>query len=138
MKRLKINWLAVREGYQRTRSAEETAAAFRININALKSRIRREGWAKKNVCPKVKPLVTEAAILMQRRNDLAQKMDQMAMFLRETGNDVLISGMQDTGAIYHLNMRLFLQVHVTNVVEASQAYDQSVSVYMAARSEQRN
>ena len=45
MKRLKIDWLAVQTHYASSRSAEKTAAAFNLNLNTLKARIRREGWA---------------------------------------------------------------------------------------------
>lgn len=40
------DWTAIRELYERTRSIKQTAAAFDISPNTLKSRVRREGWGR--------------------------------------------------------------------------------------------
>jgi hypothetical protein len=40
------DWTAIREFYERTRSIKQTAAAFDVSPNTLKSRVRREGWGR--------------------------------------------------------------------------------------------
>lgn len=74
-----------------------------------------------------------AGVLMTRRGQLCKALSDMTGFLVAATNDVTSS---DGVTISHLNTRLFLQVHVTNVIEASQDYDQAVTAYLAERAKQ--
>ncbi|GAA5146241.1 hypothetical protein GCM10023213_38940 [Prosthecobacter algae] len=39
-----VDWKAVKRVYRRTGSIKQTAAQFKLSINSVKARIRREGW----------------------------------------------------------------------------------------------
>ena len=39
-----VDWKAVKRAYRRTGSIKQTAAQFKLSINSVKARIRREGW----------------------------------------------------------------------------------------------
>ncbi len=39
-----VDWKAVKRLYRRTGSIKQTAAQFKLSINSVKARIRREGW----------------------------------------------------------------------------------------------
>lgn len=80
-------------------------------------------------------LTNAAALFYNRRGQLSKAMDEMAEFVADTSRNVYISG-TGNDPIHHLNTRLFLQVHVTNVIEASQDYDQAVAAYLAERAKQ--
>lgn len=41
-----IDWKAVKKLYLRNRSLKQTAAAFDLSVNTVKSRARKEGWAR--------------------------------------------------------------------------------------------
>ena len=40
-----VDWKAVKRAYRRTGSIKQTAAQFKLSINSVKARIRREGWS---------------------------------------------------------------------------------------------
>ena len=40
-----IDWKSVKKLYLRNRSLKQTAAAFDLSVNTVKSRARKEGWA---------------------------------------------------------------------------------------------
>jgi hypothetical protein len=40
-----VDWKAVKRLYRRTGSIKQTAAQFKLSINSVKARIRREGWS---------------------------------------------------------------------------------------------
>ena len=40
------DWRAIKRRYKKDRNVKQTAAEFNVSVNTLKSRIRREGWAK--------------------------------------------------------------------------------------------
>ena len=39
-----VDWRAVKRLYRRTGSIKQTAAQFKLSVNSVKARIRREGW----------------------------------------------------------------------------------------------
>ena len=39
-----VDWKAVKRLYRRTGSIKQTAAQFKLSVNSVKARIRREGW----------------------------------------------------------------------------------------------
>jgi hypothetical protein len=39
-----VDWKAVKRVYRRTGSIKQTAAQFKLSVNSVKARIRREGW----------------------------------------------------------------------------------------------
>ena len=40
-----VDWKAVKRLYRRTGSIKQTAAQFKLSVNSVKARIRREGWS---------------------------------------------------------------------------------------------
>ena len=40
-----VDWRAVKRLYRRTGSIKQTAAQFKLSVNSVKARIRREGWS---------------------------------------------------------------------------------------------
>jgi hypothetical protein len=40
-----VDWKAVKRLYRRTGSIKQAAAQFKLSVNSVKARIRREGWS---------------------------------------------------------------------------------------------
>jgi transposase len=40
-----VDWKAVKRVYRRTGSIKQAAAQFKLSVNSVKARIRREGWS---------------------------------------------------------------------------------------------
>lgn len=73
-------------------------------------------------------------IFHEQKSRLVYALEEMESFVCKTRFDVGNSP-EESGAIHHLSMRQLMQVHVTNVLEASANYDRAVDQALSERKE---
>lgn len=72
------------------------------------------------------PDFVEQAMFFAKRREFSAALDEAIAFLQQTRNNIGISpDHRNGGAIHHLNVRLLLQVHVTEIIEANTDYNRA-------------
>jgi hypothetical protein len=64
-------------------------------------------------------------MFQERQRNLLKVMEDAENFLQSQRSGIAASPFNN-GCVNHINMRLLLQVHVTNLIEASSDYDRAV------------
>jgi hypothetical protein len=74
----------------------------------------------------------EMNVFRDKRKGLVESIEEFKHFLDTTQSNIAVSPYTD-GVIAHVNMRLMLQVHITNLIERVADYDRASYVLLEAQ-----
>lgn len=81
----------------------------------------------------------ELSFFRDQRTRLADSIEECIGFLNKANMDIRCSpDKENGGAFSHLNVRLLLQVHITNLIERSSDYDRSMYALIEAQRNSSN